>query len=152
VLDISLVPWRVRERDVLTIEVTEAQLQQHFIDGTVAEFLADDDDQPTFNSFAICEGQTVVGLICCGQEADHETWKWWIPLLVVDHRHQNRGLGRAAMRAVIQSIRAEAPDARALGLSCKPDNSIALGLYRSLGSELGEANPRGGVDMWLALR
>jgi diamine N-acetyltransferase len=148
--DVTLVPWRTREQDVLAIEVTDAQRQ--FIDGTVADFLADDDDHPAFNAFAICNGPTVVGLVSYGQEVGHEGWEWWIPLLAIDHRHQGRGLGRAAMRAVIQRIRDQALDARALGLSCKPDNSVALALYRSLGFESRDTNARGGIDMWLALR
>ncbi len=148
--DITLVPWRTREQEVLAIEVTDAQ--RPFINGTVADFLADDDDHPTFNAFAICDGPTVVGLVSYGQEVDHEAWKWWIPLLAIDHRQQGRGFGTAAMFAVIQRIRDQAPDARALGLGCKPDNSVGLALYRGLGFEPRETNARGGVDMWLALR
>ncbi len=148
--EITLLPWRARERDVLALEVTDAQ--QYFINGTVAKFLADDDDHPTFESFAICDDLTTVGVVCYGQEVDHEVWRWWIPLLAVDHRHQGSGFGRAAMVATIQAILDRAPDARVLGLSCKPDNAIGLSLYRSLGFETGETNARGGVDMWLTLR
>ena len=56
------------------------------------------------------------------------------------------------MHAVIKVILDQAPDARALGLSCKPENEGGVGLYRSLGFEPAEANERGGTDMWLALR
>ena len=145
---LSLQPWATHRDEVVAIEVTEEQ--KHFIDPpSVAEFLADDEDHPTFNAYAVCHAETVVGLACYGQEVDHERWRWWIPLVVVDRRHQGKGYGRATMEAIIAGIRNEAPDCRAIGLSCKPENVAANRLYRSLGFEPGEANPRGGVDMWL---
>ena len=59
--------------------------QKPFInDQSVAEFLADDDDHPTFTSYAVCDGETVVGLACYGQELEHEEWRWWVPLVVID--------------------------------------------------------------------
>jgi diamine N-acetyltransferase len=134
----------------MVLEVTEEQ--KHFIDPpSVAEFLADDDDHPTFTSYAVCKGKTVVGLACYGQEVEHEHWRRWIPLVVIDRRHQGEGFGRAALEAIITNIRKEAPDCRAIGLSCKPENVIAERLYRSLGFEPAGTNSRGGVDMWLDL-
>jgi len=71
--------------------------------------------------------------------------------VVIDHRHQGSGYGRATMLALIARIQSEAPDCRMIGLSCKPGNIIAQCLYRSLGFELAETNSRGGIDMWLDL-
>jgi diamine N-acetyltransferase len=147
---LSLVPWLSHREAVLAIEVTEAQ-QAFLGEPSVAAFLADDDDHPTFTSFAVCDGETVVGFVCYGRELEHEPWRWWIPLVVIDRRYQGQGHGRGAMEVVIARIRQEAPDCRAIGLSCKPENSVAVRLYRSLGFEPGAANARGGVDMWLTL-
>lgn len=134
----------------MALKVTEDQ--KRFIDPpTVAEFLADDDDHPTFNSYAVCDGETVVGLACYGQEVDHERWRWWIPLVIIDTRHQGKGYGRATMEAVIGSIGRQAPECRSIGLSCKPENAVAERLYRSLGFEPAGPNSRGGVDMWVEL-
>ena len=147
---ISLQPWDTRRHEVLALEVTEDQ--RRFIDPpSVADFLADDDDHPTFGSYAACHGDTVVGLACFGQEVEHERWRWWIPLVVIDRRYQGEGYGRATMEAIFASIRSIAPHCRAVGLSCKPDNVVAERLYRSLGFEPAGANSRGGVDMWLEL-
>jgi diamine N-acetyltransferase len=149
-IGLSLRPWIAHSDSVLAIEVTDDQ-KRFVADLTVAEFLADEEDHPTFASYAICHGDDVVGLVCYGREVDHESWRWWIPLLVIDRHHQGKGYGRAATEAVIGRIRTEAPDCRAVGLSCKPDNVVAERLYRSLGFIPAGANPQGGVDMWLAL-
>lgn len=147
---VTLLPWALRHDEVFALQVAEEQ--RAFIDPpTVAEFLADDDDHPTFNSFAVCAGTTVVGLACFGQEAGHKPWQWWIPLVVIDRRYQGNGFGRATLRAIIARIQAQSPDARALGLSCKPANTAAIHLYRSLGFQPGSTTPRGEVELWLDL-
>jgi diamine N-acetyltransferase len=146
---LSLRPWTTRREEVMAIEVTEEQ--KGSVDSSVAEFLPDDDDHPTFTSQAVCDGDAVVGFACYGQEVEHEHWRWWIPLVVIDRRHQRQGYGRKAMEAIIARIRQAAPDCRAIGLSCKPDNVVAMRLYRSLGFEPVRDNSRGSVDMWLTV-
>lgn len=148
--ELFLRPWLAHRDAVLAIEVTDDQ--KCFLDDlSVAEFLADDDEHPTFTSYAVCHGENVVGLVCYGREVEHESWRWWIPLLVIDMQHQGKGYGRAVTEAVIARIRVEAHDCRAVGLTCKPENVVAERLYRSLGFNPAGTNPRGGIDMWLAL-
>src|ERR687891_2484719 len=96
---LSLLPWTTRREEVMAIEVTEAQ--KAFVDSSVAEFLADDDDHPTFTSYAVCDGETVVGFACYGQDVQQEQWRWWIPFVVVDRSFQGRGFGRRGMEAII---------------------------------------------------
>jgi diamine N-acetyltransferase len=148
--EVIFLPWASRRAEVLAIEIREEQ-KRFLGDPTVAEFLADEDDHPTFRSYVVCSGETVVGLACYGQEVEHESWRWWIPLVVIDRRHQGKGYGRAVMEAVVARIQSEASDCRAVGLSCKPENVVAWSLYRSLGFEPGASNARGGADMWLML-
>lgn len=149
-MELELRPFARHHDDVMAIEVTEAQ--ERFIDPpSVAAFLADDADHPTFTSYAVCDGATIVGFASYGQEPDHEEWRRWIPLVVIDRRHQGKGYGRALMETVIRSIRAEAPECRAIGLSCKPANVVALRLYRSLGFVAVEASGGGDIELWLTL-
>lgn len=149
-MEIDLRPFKVHLEEVMAIEVTEAQ--KRFIDPpSVAAFLTDDADHPTFTSYAVCDGATVAGFACYGHEPEHDAWRRWIPLVVIDRRHQGRGYGRALMGTIIRRIRAETPRCRAIGLSCKPENIVALRLYRSLGFVAVEANGGGDVKMWLAL-
>jgi diamine N-acetyltransferase len=146
---VSLVPWTDRREDVLRIEVPDEQRQ--FISAqSVADFLADDDEHPTFASFAICRGEVVVGLLCVGSEPGHEPWKRWMPLLVVDARHQRKGYARAALLQVVEDLR-ELGSCRAFGLSCAPANARALSLYESLGFRAGATTQRGEVEMWLTI-
>ncbi len=146
---VYLMPWTHRREDVLRIAVSDRQ--QDFISGqSVAEFLADDDEHPTFASYAICHESAVVGVVCIGREPDHGATKRWIPLLVVDRKHQGKGYARAAMNCVIADRR-ERGDCRLLGLSCAPDNIAAIRLYESLGFERRGTNANGEVEMWLRL-
>lgn len=149
--ELRLLPWATRRDEVFALEITGDQ--RRFIDPpSVAEFLADDDDHPTFASFAVCAGDVVVGMVCFGQEeSGHEPWQWWIPLLVIDRRYQGQGYGRAALQVAVESIRATAPDCGAIGLSCKPENAVAMRLYHSIGFVSAEANSRSVVDLWLEL-
>lgn len=145
---LDLEPWTARRNEVLALEVKASQ--KAFIDSSVAEFLADADEHPGFSSYAVCDGDTVVGFACFGYEARHERG-WWIPLIVIDRRFQGNGYGRGTMEAVIARIREEAPDNLSVGLNCRPDNHVALDLYRSLGFEATGTSSRGDVEMWLPL-
>jgi diamine N-acetyltransferase len=149
-LEVELRPWSLHTVDVLAIEVTDVQRQ--FIDPpSVAEFLAGDDDHPTFTSWAVCDRDRVVGIVCYGQEPGQDTSRRWIPLLVIDREQQGKGYGRRAVAAVIERIRSESPACSAVGLSCKPDNASAISLYLSLGFIPAGRNARGEVEMWLEL-
>ena len=149
-MEVELRPFAAHYGEVMAIAVTDAQ-ERFLGEPSVAAFLADDDDHPTFTSYAVCDGDTVVGFACYGQEVEHELWRRWIPLVVVDRRYQGQGYGRALMEAIIRRVRAESPGCRAIGLSCKPQNVVAMRLYRSLRFVEDQANDRGGIDMWLAL-
>ena len=52
--------------------------------------------------------------------------------LLIDRRFQRRGLGRAAMRALLHFI-CENTDCQIISLTCHPDNIPAISLYKSLG-------------------
>ena len=57
----------------------------------------------------------------------------WIPLIVIDRKHQGRGLGRAAMVAVINLLSADPRGFAGVGLSCQPANEVACISTTSLG-------------------
>ena len=151
-MTVTLVPvtgdnWR----QVITVEVTEEQ--RRLLDSeSVLHALAEGRFHPTYSPYAIYQGDTLVGFASYGYLPENRS-RWWIPLLVIDRRHQGRGHGRAAMEAIVQHVRLMAPDCRAIGLSYKPENSIAERLYLSLGFELtGDRDEGGEVQVWLDLR
>jgi diamine N-acetyltransferase len=58
--------------------------------------------------------------------------------IVIDHRQQGRGLGRAALDALVAHLRAQ-PVAGVVALTVHPDNERARGLYERYGfAETGE--------------
>jgi diamine N-acetyltransferase len=71
----------------------------------------------------------------------------YIQRLMVDARHQRRGVGRAAMIALIDSLGAEGTASQLL-LSVEPHNEVAIAFYQSLGFVLtGTADEDGELDM-----
>jgi diamine N-acetyltransferase len=104
---------------------------------------------PTYLPHVIYDGDTMVGFVVYGYlPEDHA--KWWIPLLIIDRRYQGKGYGRAAMGAVIQAVRAQAPDSTEIALNFKPDNTVAERLYSSLGFvRTAEVDDKGQITMRL---
>lgn len=63
---------------------------------------------------------------------------YWIGGFVIERTEQGKGYGRAALTALIESLRTK-PGCRAIALSYIPDNTVARDLYASLGfRETGE--------------
>jgi diamine N-acetyltransferase len=56
----------------------------------------------------------------------------WIGGFLIDHRHQRRGHGRAAVGALVEWLRRE-QGATSLALSYHPDNVVAERLYTGSG-------------------
>ena len=65
---------------------------------------------------------------------DEDDHQYWIYRLMVDHRHQGKGYGRAAMVLLIDCIRGLADEEhKCIYISFEPENQIARQLYESLG-------------------
>ena len=56
----------------------------------------------------------------------------WIIRLMIDHRYQGKGYGRASMVSVLERLRLT-PGVEMIGVSCRKTNTTAEALYRSLG-------------------
>jgi diamine N-acetyltransferase len=69
--------------------------------------------------------------------------------LVVDRHHQRRGLGRAAVRALVALAGAD-PRCQRLRLTVVPDNRVAVALYRSEGFRDDGLDAEGELGMSLA--
>ncbi len=84
--------------------------------------------------FAIYADETPVGfvMIGCSPINKGERPDWFVSRLMIDVMHQRRGYGRAAMRQIINHIRAK-PDCNELRISFEPANKPARSLYTSLG-------------------
>ena len=75
-------------------------------------------------------GDEVVGFLMWG--IDDADGSCWLGGLLVDAAHQGRGIGRAAVVEAVHLLREEA-GAAGYALSYAPENTVAKGLYASLG-------------------
>ena len=118
-------------RDVITLDIADDQ--RRFLDTpSVLYAVAEVQFHPTYTAYAIYDDQTPVGFAVFGHlPEDHS--RWWIPLILIDHHHQGKGCGRAAMQQIIRQIQEQAPHCRDIGLSYKAENTVAERLYRGLG-------------------
>ena len=84
--------------------------------------------------YAVYADEQPVGflMIGCSPINKGERPDWFVSRLMIDVMHQRRGYGRAAMRQIIDHIRAK-PDCCELRISFEPENGPARTLYTSLG-------------------
>ena len=138
-------------RQVITLDIADDQ--RRFLETpSVLYGVAEVQFHPTCTPYAVYDGDTVVGFAVYGYTPEDPA-RWWIPLILIDHRYQGKGYGRAAMQAIIGSIRQQAPDCREIALSYKPDNVAAERLYLSLGFEkTNEVDERGQVTARLTVK
>ena len=87
--------------------------------------------EPTWVPLAVYAGEDV-GRLCHVRAAPPDTGAWWVIRLMIDREHQGKGYGRAAMEAVIEMM-AERVGCEEIMTSFNPANTVALGLYTSLG-------------------
>ncbi|WJJ14564.1 GNAT family N-acetyltransferase (plasmid) [Prescottella equi] len=85
---------------------------------------------PDFHTKAIVFGKDVVGFAMYGEDPDDG--HAWLYRLMIDHRFQRRGFGRAALRLVICDVQQELR-ADVLRLGVVPENAVAKALYESAG-------------------
>ena len=120
-------------QQVITLDIADDQ--RRFLETpSVLYGVAEVQFHPTYLPYAICDDETMVGFIIYGYLPE-DPLKWWIPLLIIDHRYQGKGYGRAAMEAVIKTVREQVPDCKEIALSYKQDNTAAERLYLSVGFE-----------------
>jgi diamine N-acetyltransferase len=114
-------------RDVADLGVTSEQ--EAFV-APVTRYLAlCAYDNGPWQPWAISTRDAVVGFVMSAVDPDDHCY--WIGGLVVDGKHQHRGLGRAAMTVLID--RAREAHRPCVALSYAPDNQAARRLYASLG-------------------
>lgn len=115
-------------RDVAALRVQEEQ--QDFVAAT-SYYLTLCLMEQLWQPVAAYAGDEVVGFAMWAVDPD-EPDATWIGGVVIDHRHQSRGLGRALMMALITWLR-ERPGCDSVALSCEPSNERARALYLSMG-------------------
>ena len=88
---------------------------------------------PGAEPFAILADDEVVGFTMLYSDPnDPHPASLTIVRFMIDHRHQRRGFGSAALKVIIDVARSR-PDIDTLQLSVIPENDAAIGLYESFG-------------------
>ncbi|MEU6399487.1 GNAT family N-acetyltransferase [Streptomyces cinnamoneus] len=111
-------------------DVAPADDQRRFVAALGARYLLLSLRGGVWNSLAIRAGDSVVGHVMWAY--DEEGGAHWIGGMIVDAAEQGRGVGRAAVRALIGRL-AALPSCREIRLSYHPENAPAARLYAELG-------------------
>src|SRR5215203_5579849 len=126
------------------INLRVAEDQQNFVAPNVRS-IAECVPYPHLVPNAIFAGDELVGFALYGRDLD--TGSYWIVRLMIDAAHQSKGFGKAAIRTLIDRMKA-LPGCAEVYLSFVSGNAAAEGLYRSLGFEpTGEVNGSGEIIM-----
>ncbi len=130
---------------VLKLDVAEDQ-RQFVATNTVS--LAQAYVSPKAWPRAIYAGELPVGFVMLS--IDREKPEYWVWRFMIGAEHQGKGYGRAAIRAVVEHVRA-LPRATELLLSFVPEPGNPRPFYESLGFELTGEEDQGEKVMRLAL-
>ncbi|MDQ4079025.1 MAG: GNAT family N-acetyltransferase [Chloroflexota bacterium] len=115
--------------------------------------------EPWWIPYAIYADDTMVGLVMYGRwpesgiPAHHgapEAGIDYVLRMMIDHRYQGRGYGRAAMELLITRIAAQ-PSSHAIELDYDEDNEAAARLYTGLGFRPVRQMPDGAILARLVL-
>lgn len=88
---------------------------------------------PKFTPYAICDGDTVIGLLAVEYIPENEPYdRHWVPRFMIGEQFQGRGYGKKAMKKVIEMISAQ-EDCERIRLSVVPENEAAIHFYKSVG-------------------
>jgi diamine N-acetyltransferase len=89
---------------------------------------------PKFTPYAICEGETVVGLAAVEYIPENEDYdRHWIPRFMIGEQFQGKGYGKNAMNKIIEMIGTKHPDCQRVRLSVVPENHAAIQFYKKIG-------------------
>jgi len=124
-----------RDNWLQCVRLTVAPEQEAFVASNGAS-LAQSKYEPEWIPLALYDDEEMVGFVMYG--VNREEGKYWILRVMVDRRYQGQGYGRAAMRLLLERLRA-IPGCDEVAISYEPENEVARRLYASCGfRETGE--------------
>ncbi|MBS4172168.1 GNAT family N-acetyltransferase [Bacillus sp. FJAT-49736] len=118
-------------RECAKLEVSEDQKQ--FVArnlATIAWAYVD----PQFTPYAICDGETVVGVAAVEYIPDNEDYdRHWVPRFMIGEQFQGKGYGKQGMLKVIEMITKQHSSCQRVRLSVVPENQGAINFYKNIG-------------------
>jgi diamine N-acetyltransferase len=89
---------------------------------------------PKFTPYAICDGDTVVGLAAVEFILDNEDYdRHWIPRFMIGEQFQGKGYGKQGMLRIIEMITTQHENCERIRLSVVPENQGAINFYKNIG-------------------
>ena len=119
------------------VDLDVAEHQRNFVSSNLVS-LAEAQFYPGTVCRAVYADEVMVGFVMYGPDAEYapnEQGAYAFVRLMIDRNHQGKGYGRAAIAAVIESIR-NIPESRVLYTSYVPENVHAGHLYESMGFQM----------------
>jgi diamine N-acetyltransferase len=104
--------------------------QRRFVAALGARYLLLSMRGDLWHSLAVLAGDTVAGHVMWAYDA--EDGSHWIGGMLIDAPQQGKGVGRAALAAIIDHL-SGMPGAREIRLSYHPENKAAAALYETAG-------------------
>lgn len=123
------------------IALTVSEEQSRYISPNAASLEEARQNPDVARPFLICADGEPVGftMFAFDEENDDPHDRYWLWRFMIDEPLQNKGCGKAALKAIIDYFKTNNADE--ITLSTKPDNTAALALYRKFGfRENGEMN------------
>lgn len=130
-------------RDVADLAPRADQLD--FVPALAARYLLLQVYGTTWHCLGAFAGETAVAHVMWGVDDDNSRW---IGGLLVDARHQGRGVGRRVLELLVEQLCAQ-PDRGPVRLSHHPDNAAGRSLFEALGFVPTGAHEDGEVVMEL---
>ena len=87
--------------------------------------------EPSLKPYAIYTDGQIAGFLMYNSELE-ELGSYWIYRIMVDKNHQGKGIGKAAVKLMIDEM-AKSLDAQKIAVGYHPENTGAHALYESLG-------------------
>lgn len=114
--------------------------QENFIE-SVEECLAEAAQYPAWQPVAVYHDHELIGFAMYGSFGPNRDT--WIDRIIIDEKHQGKGLGRKAMEQLIDVV-ANVYQVDQIFLSIVPENEVAYRLYESIGfKSINEKDPNG---------
>ncbi|MDZ5471526.1 GNAT family N-acetyltransferase [Bacillus sp. 31A1R] len=89
---------------------------------------------PQFTPYAICDGDTVVGVAAVEYVPDNEDYdRHWVPRFMIGEQFQGNGYGKQAMLKIIEMIINQHPNCSRVRLSVVSENQGAIDFYKRIG-------------------
>lgn len=114
--------------DCCTLEVAEDQAD-HIESNAVS--IAQSKFEPTLRTFAIQYDEKTVGFLMFNT-VEEELGGFWIYRIMIDKNHQQKGIGKKAVKLMIEEMK-NSLNANRIVVGYHPENQGAHQLYRSLG-------------------